>query len=484
MTEIELATNDQNAWLNGRSVKWELIEPTRRVLRGDAVGLSQTIHVSPEQPPCSGWIRDGLSESDTATQTWEVQRWLALSPSILREIYDGWDMRRKVEVDFAGGGNNEGGESVVVICTGWMGNESDIKRYTRVQTKAEQGMSNASLKHYSTPLAQASPVPARPSLFGGPIHTEPSSTTRETLASAQQPLVSGKTGNFYEWRVTDLDFLEKGAEITATAIDKSVYATSTSDEDSMASVPSGSGVASPAGSAAGTVPTTHGLSSPALRASPSGFEGRSATELPGQRGRYLAIGTSTGAIVLWDIRTHPNWMSESVNTLKPLRVIHTESPEISSLALTALYVVHGGNDGLVQAWDPLASTNKPIRVLHSRFSSRARKHLIYAQRANQLIGTNWFAANAIVLDPDPTSLCGMVALGSHLRFWAYSSSGTEGLKGSKRRHRLSARGSHAGGATESSYLTPGKHALRKYIASEEHSMRLDQEEREKEQKVL
>ncbi|KAI5284951.1 hypothetical protein KEM54_000932, partial [Ascosphaera aggregata] len=139
-----------------------------------------------------------------------------------------------------------------------------------------------------------------------------------------------------------------------------------------------------------------------------------------------------------------------------------------------------------QAWDPLVSSTKPIRTLNSRFSSRARKHLRFAEDHLQIIGTNWFAANAIVLDPDACSLVGLVALGSHLRFWAYSSSGANGFKGTKRRTR-------PGTPRHAHVAAPGdggsgqmrmRNGMREYIASEEHDMRVDAEEREKEHSVL
>src|SRR5690606_9054473 len=105
----------------------------------------------------------------------------------------------------------------------------------------------------------------------------------------------------------------------------------------------------------------------------------SASDIPGQRARFMAVGTATGVVYIFDIRAAASRNPELINSIPPIRVIYTDSPQISSLALTSLYVVHGGNDGLVQAWDPLASSTQPIRTLNSRFSSRARRRLIQAE---------------------------------------------------------------------------------------------------------
>lgn len=117
------------------------------------------------------------------------------------------------------------------------------------------------------------------------------------------------------------------------------------------------------------------------------------------------------------------------------------------MALTALYLVHGGSDGLMQAWDPLASSTTPIRTLHSRHASRARRRIVQAQASAQGVGVNNYAAGAVVLDPDATVLRGVVALGTHLRYWCYSSSAADQYRSSKRRVRRGERGSNNGGVS-------------------------------------
>ncbi|KZZ91003.1 F-box domain, Skp2-like protein [Ascosphaera apis ARSEF 7405] len=485
MTQPDLAIADRDAWLVGRTVEWHLIAPTQRTLREDAVGLhSHNIDPTPETTPRSSCDAQNLSGAQIAAQTNEVQKWLGLMPRQLREIYNGWDMRRKVLADFASGSAADSGESVIVIGCGWIDNVADIKRYSRLRVVDQLPKAT----HVEVEKTRSTP-----SLFGGPVVKEPPSNgSYDYFANPNHTHSDDSLGFRDEWRVTDLDYLQKGAEITAAALDCSTFATLTVDEDPMVIISGGKGSpnSSVQNSTTFTTPTTP--STPATNSIPTpstadkSHIGRSATEIPGQRGRYLAVGTNTGTVIIWDVRTHPNHRSNYTNTITPIAVIHTESPEISSLALTSLYLVHGGNDGLVQAWDPLVSSTKPIRTLNSRFSSRARKHLRFAEDHLQIIGTNWFAANAIVLDPDACSLVGIVALGSHLRFWAYSSSGAEGFKGTKRRTRLgTARHTHLPGAGDGgSGQMRFRNGMRDYIASEEHDMRVEAEEKARENMVL
>ncbi|EWC45490.1 hypothetical protein DRE_00889 [Drechslerella stenobrocha 248] len=158
-------------------------------------------------------------------------------------------------------------------------------------------------------------------------------------------------------------------------------------------------------------------------------------QVPGQRARLFAIGTHTGTVHIYNAR-HPISATSTLETaLLPLHSITTASPSISSLALSSLYLVHGGTDGLVQAWDPLVSLAEPIRAIHSRFSTRARRRLAQAATSVHGIGENQFAARAIFLDPDPTSLRGIVALGTHIRSWSFGTLGEKVLENSNARRR-------------------------------------------------
>jgi len=168
--------------------------------------------------------------------------------------------------------------------------------------------------------------------------------------------------------------------------------------------------------------------------------------------------------------------------MQPVRTIHTDSPQISCLALSALYIIHGGNDGLVQTWDPLASTLQPLRTLNSRFSSRARRRLIQAEASIYGVGINLYAAGAIAIDPEPTVLRGMVSLGTHLRYWSYSSSAADQYNSKKRRLRRSGERGHNGGADR--YTNTGRGALMDYIATEQDELRKDKERRAREEARL
>jgi len=144
--------------------------------------------------------------------------------------------------------------------------------------------------------------------------------------------------------------------------------------------------------------------------------------------------------------------------------------------------VHGGNDGLVQAWDPLASTLQPVRTLNSRFSSRARRRLIQAEASIYGVGINLYAAGAIVIDPDPTVLRGMVSLGTHLRYWAYSSSGADQYQSKKRRLRRS--GERGSNAAPDRFTNTGRGALMDYIATEQEELKKEKLRRSREEARL
>lgn len=139
------------------------------------------------------------------------------------------------------------------------------------------------------------------------------------------------------------------------------------------------------------------------------------TEMLGRRCRLLAVGTKSGVVVAWDMR------DPSTSTVKPLRIIQTESPEVSCLAVSALYLLHGGSDGLAQAWDPLASTLEPVRTLNARASARIR-NLRITDNHSQEAAARDPTIRAIHLDPNPTVLRGVLSFGSFVRYWSYSTS--------------------------------------------------------------
>lgn len=475
---------DRLAWRAGRTAYWQLVEPSRRVAKDDPYHESE-IHGS--YSPRSSSRKMRLSKAQIKAETFEIEKFLGYQPSHFRKICDGWDMRRRLEVDFAGDDGHGAGEGIVVMRCGIEdGQSAEIKRFTK--WKSEQ----ASLDEYPIPKTPPPPAPVKmtmASLFGGgttispPRNASPDRSPRRPTMSesvvttpgrAASPESSASTpmspasvaGSMMseEWRVSILSLKDHPlVEITTSAIDMSTFATSTLDEDPLWTVNGSSGGST-------------------LFATASDQESSSGAQIPGHRARFLAIGTKTGAIIIWNMRSPQVTTTGLVNDVAPLRTIVTDSPQISCLALSALYVVHGGNDGLVQAWDPLASSLQPIRTLNSRFSSRARRRLVQAEASIHGVGINLYAAGAIAIDPDSTVLRGMVSLGTHLRYWSYSSSAADQYQSKKRRLRRS--GERGSNGAPDRFTNTGRGALMDYIATEQEELKKEKLHRSREQARL
>lgn len=204
-------------------------------------------------------------------------------------------------------------------------------------------------------------------------------------------------------------------------------------------------------------------------------------DLPGLNARLFAVGTATGSIFVWNIRSpvHTGIIEQ------PLRIIHTESPIITTLGLTSLYLIHGGNDGLVQCWDPLASTLEPIRTIHSRFSTRARRRMAQAElnRQNLAGGDNQYAARAVQLDPDPTVLRGVIALGTYVRYWSFAGDVSSAING-KRKKKLGRRAGVGGGVASSPGRGRLEGNLRGEISSEIIALEKEKARKKKEEDRL
>jgi len=210
--------------------------------------------------------------------------------------------------------------------------------------------------------------------------------------------------------------------------------------------------------------TAHSMdNSPASKIDPTG-DGSQQEGVPGGSARLFAVGTDTGSIFVFNFR--------STATVCPIRIIHTNSPQVTALAVSSLIVVHGGDDGLVQAWDPLGSTRAPVRTLHSRFSAKARRRL--EQNASNPIDDNRFAARCLVLDPDPTILRGVVALGTFIRYWSLSA--TDPNPG----NRVKKIGGSGGRHGKSSQSNNRKSGVRETITGDSLAV---QEEREQEEQA-
>lgn len=444
---------DKLAWETGRSVYWNFVELTRRLARDDWYHENEYDGSYSPRSSCESW---NLSKEQIAAETREIEKFLAYRPAHFRRICDGWDMRRILEVDFAGNDGCGAGEGIVVIERGIEeGKPARVQRLSRVKVVQKP------FDDY--PVPKTPPIVSKTttvaSLFGGstivrrPV-VEPSNQAVTSDDKAYNSLLLDE-----EWRTSRLYLpTPDTTEITTSAIDLSTYALLTASEDPLLTT-------------GGTAASSSPISTPGDQSS------RNPSNIPGHRGRFIAVGTKTGSILAWDLRGPYATNSDLVNDIKPLRIIQTDSPQISCLALSALFIVHGGNDGLVQTWDPLASTIQPIRTLNSRFSSRARRRLVQAEASIQGVGINLYAAGAIVIDPDPTVLRGMVSLGTHLRYWSFSSAGADQVASKKRRLRRSERGSNGG---PDRYTNTGRGALMDYIATEQEELKRDKERRARE----
>ena len=461
------------AWATGRSVHWALVEPTRRRARVDPFDRPE---VGGNYSPRSSWNSMHLNREQIIAETKEIENFLRRKPKHFREVCHGWDMRRCMEVDFAATDEYGAGENIIVLNCGLDdGSNAEVKRYTRCRVKDPSSTSSNNslsladkiLSGYAENGSESSP-----SLFGGSqlsSNIQPSWSFDETnlvqCDSTSQQNEKSNESLVEEWRTSTFTFgTVRKPQISASASDNSNHALQTASEDPLLSI-SGSSVAStPMSSPLGTL------------AGPGAASG-----VPGYLARLMAIGTKSGMILIYNMRAPLASSTMLENAVNPVWVICTDSPQISCIALTALYVVHGGNDGLVQAWDPLASTKDPIRTINSRFSSLARRRLIQAAASPAGVGVNLFAAGAICLDPDPTRLRGLVSLGSHLRYWSYSSIAVDQYKGDKRRLRRSERGSNQSG---DKFSGTGRGALKDYIANEKLELEREKKSKRKEEARL
>lgn len=455
---------DSLAWQTGGTVEWHLIETTRRVAKPDPFNTSP---LDGSYTPRSSSHASGLSSEQIMAETKEIEKFLAYKPKHFRNICEGWDMQRKLVVDFGGDDRHGAGESIFVINTGMGdGKASSIRRLTRRKAKTVIDHDQNSFPGIPVPDTSNSIFGRKSRTVDQPIDAPPDSAPR-SRASSRDDYLDGDCQ--VDWRQSQFSFgLLRQVQLSAVAMDDSEFASLAAFEDPLLGMSGGSNSSSPLASPLGRISYVS-----------------STSEIPGHRARYLAVGTNSGIVLLWDMRASISPAADVVNTVQPLRAIYTRSPQISSLGLTALYLVHGGNDGLVQAWDPLASTSEPIRTLNSRFSDRARRRIAQAEASAQGVGNNYYAAGAIALDPDPTVLRGMVSLGTHLRYWSYSASAADAYRGRKRiqLRRRSDRGSNSAG-NEQRYSHGGRGALNDYIATERQEMERDKLARVKESERL
>ncbi|RDA85295.1 hypothetical protein CP532_5922 [Ophiocordyceps camponoti-leonardi (nom. inval.)] len=387
------------AWLAGQSVHWHLIKATQRVQR-----LDEAVCGATRQRPGVATL---AGEQQLVGAAHETGRLMRCGPAHFRRLYEGWDMQRRLEVDFAADDGKGAGEGVFVMDCGLaVDRPARVSRWSRSAIVCDAGLG---------------PEPRVPCAF------------------AEAVLDGNQSARAHEWRRSLLELGgHEQAIISANSMDCSTFSLLTLTEDPL-----------------------HAPTQTSTQDAPA------AGEIPGRRARFIAVGTGSGAIVVWNAR------QRHADGIQPVRVIQTESPEIRSLAVSALYLVHGGSDGLVQAWDHLASTTDAVRTIHGRSSGRTHRH---ATGPDPTSGEgNHVAAGAVFLDPDPTVLRGVVSLGALMRFWSFSASGQRASRKFRHRHsdmhgRLASR--RSGGAVSV------------YIAAEEAEVRREKEQRAREQARL
>lgn len=418
--------SNKTAWLAGRSVYWELIEPTRRQAQPDVMDKNAVRGGYSPRSPCDEMR---LSKEQIIAEAREIEKFLRYEPAYFRRVCQNWDMRRRVEVDFA--------EETILITRCYQGQDhpAEILRLARSPLSiAGASGTEGALPTIATPLQ-------RPSIFGSASHT-PTSGSSSSLAPGSRTNVDiAPFSEQTDWQTAKLSLKKLGkADINVTAMDTSLYALLAPFED-------------PLNEDAQFL--KNGVMTPTAK--------QSTGEIPGRRARLFGVGTDQGKVLLWNTR------DTSDKALDPVCVIQTESPEITSLAISALYVVHGGSDGLVQAWDPLVSSSEPIRTLSSRSSGRAPRHILNANPA--LRHADYSACPAIFIDPDATSLRGILCFGTFVRYWTYSS--TAQTVGRKRRLRHSDMHGRLASRRQGG-------AVMGYIAAEEAELRREQQHRARE----
>ncbi|CAH0001436.1 unnamed protein product [Clonostachys byssicola] len=429
----------RHAWLAGRTVFWHLLEETRRTARPDELDKSESDASYSPYPPSDSMK---LDKDQLIAKAREAEKFMHYQPSHFLKVCQGWDMQRRLEVDFANDSGDGVGESIFVIDCGLTeGQAPCVKRHMRI-CPFKTGKTHLDI--------ETQPSAPKTSLFG---HVNGEQEPTPSPLDSQSPLSPPSTPqpraislvSEHEWNTQTLELsIQANATISTSALDSSLQSTHTLAEDAL-----------------------HVADHLASLRTSSDIN-QASVEIPGRRARFIAIGTSSGEVIVWNARDN-NRISE----IAPIRMIQTQSPEISSLGLSALYLVHGGSDGLVQVWDPLGSTVEAIRTINSRHNGRVPRHMMVMNPA--LAHENYSAAGAIFLDPDPTILRGIVSFGAFMRYWAYSSNGHFAHR--KRRHRHSdihgRIASRRQGGTSS-----------RYIAAEEAELRIEDAERAKEKARL
>ena len=278
---IKLSLASTVAWQTGQSVEWHLIESTRRKARPDPFNIEP---VDGSYSPRSSSEAAGLSPEQRAAETKEIEKFLVFKPKHFRHVCEGWNMRRKLIVDFAGDALFRAGEAIFVLSTG-VGDEAaaSITRFTRRKVKMDPDH-----EHDDFPVIPVSATP--PSIFGGTPKQNDSpkvqaarSAPRSRSSSADDML---DTRYEEHWHQSTFAFGDlRKVQITSTATDDSDYARIAAFEDPLLGMSGGSNTSSPLASPLGSRPSTFSIA-----------------EIPGGRARFMAVGTATGTVLLWNMR--------------------------------------------------------------------------------------------------------------------------------------------------------------------------------------
>lgn len=413
-----------NAWEAGHSAPWQLLEKTRRS-RKDGVEVQD--HELRFGQTAAQISRMSPEELKHAAE--EVNRLCRLPFWHFRETYIGWDMHRRLEVDFSSDDGSGAGELIFVMDSGAAGSgPAKVQRFTRSVLN----------QPVNTPLVLAqSGSSARSggaSIFGR-IPSELTMSPSSSGTSSPMPKDMVKwVGLPHIWAVEEMSLAGHQVEqITASTLDNSTTSVMTFSEDPLLNDV--------------RQETADETRSP-LRA------------IPGGRARNLVIGTSAGTVLVWNSRAHAGQGQK----VQPLRVIQTTSKEITAVAATALYIVHGGSDGLAQAWDPLASTLEPLHTIHSKNSIQPTRHTHPGGR--RLTREDMNTVRAISVDPNPLLLRGCLTCGPGIHSWSFRSQDNV-VKRKRRMRNIHGRPTNHRTGTE----------IIDYIAGEEAEVRREQKER-------
>ena len=353
---------ENTPWEAGRSVSWNLVTPSRRKARLDNLSIEakktyKAIAKERAFSPGPSGSSYSFTPDQLMKQSLRIDEFCRLPPIHFRDTCLGWDMRRKLEVDFAGGDGFACQGHIFVITCGYdlVSCPPQIIRFTLCCPSVRSQCAK-------TDVLDASIL---------------SSDDNASLSSAF-PDATAATVSGMEWQLDNMSLEAHENElITASALDMSIPALRTVCEDDLDA----------------TVATSR--------------------LLPGLRGRWLVVGTGSGTVIVWNGRSARPSSNEAIG---PIRVIITESPSVTCVAATALQVVHGGSDGCLQAWDPLGSTLNCVRVINAKQNnSTFGTANIHSRQGN---GERTVAA--IYLDPNPTKLRGLVAYGRVIKCWSYN----------------------------------------------------------------